>query len=75
MTVHNLHYWSSKKGKIERIKVFKGIDYGFSGFETPFTKKLIEFFILVFKSRFYFVFSVVLKFLDNDNFCWPFMQE
>ena len=44
LTDHILHYLRSKKRNIWTKKVFKGIDYGFMGFDTPFSKTLIGFF-------------------------------
>ena len=55
------------KFKIEHIKVFKGIDYCFNGFDTPFSKKLNEFFTFVFNCSFYFVFLIFWNFLDKEN--------
>ena len=42
-----MQYWFSIQGKIEHINFFKGIDYGFNGFDKPLSKKLIEFCLLL----------------------------
>ena len=42
-TYHKLHY-CLQKGKIRHINVLNGIDYGFSRFDTPFSKNFIQFF-------------------------------
>ena len=59
LNVHILHYWGSQKDTNERLKFIKGVDYGFNGFDTPFSKNLIEFFTFVFNCSFYFVFVFV----------------
>ena len=39
-----------KKGAIEHRKVFKGVEYGFNGFDTPFSKNSFELFTFFCKS-------------------------
>ena len=47
LKVHILRYSSSKRCTIKHIKNFKGTDYGFNGFDTPFLKNLVEFFFIL----------------------------
>ena len=56
------------------MKIFKGMNYGFNGFDTPFSKHLIEFFTFVFNFLFYFVFLVVWNILYFSSF-FGFMEE
>ena len=51
LTVYKLPYWRSKKHNWTQ-KDFKGKEYGFNGFDTPFFKNLIELFTFVFNCRF-----------------------
>ena len=51
------------------------MDYGINGFDTPFSKNLIEFFTIIFNCRFYFVFLVLWNLLDNDRSHWFFLEK
>ena len=52
LTVHVSHYWPSKYGTIDNIKVFKDIDSGFNGFDNTFSKNSVEFFNFLFNCLF-----------------------
>ena len=58
LTVHISHFWRSTRGTIvDNIKILTDLDYGFNGFDTIFSKNLIELFNLVYNSCFYCNFS------------------
>ena len=73
LTVHISHYWCSKYNTIDNIIILKDIDFGFNGFDTTFSKKLIEFnfIILSLPAKF----TLYKTFFTMTRFHWFFMEE